>query len=375
MLTTEEPTAAVLVSRALVATSAIDAAYFVTRTVQCPVAALLDEARGRDEASEDSADTTDDMAERGQASTPRPRTSQVAPGDGYSPRPASQSRALESLALALLVDNERGVTGLRVEHGFACWIGTEHGALLFDTGAGGVLVDNARHLGVDLASVSVLVLSHGHYDHTGGVAALVERAGSVRVVAHPAFDGPHRSRSTGTDRDIGLPASARSALDRVAVERRREPLEVLPGVWTTGEIRRVTGEDAGSRLFADPEGLEPDPVPDDQALVLRHRTGLVVVFGCAHAGVQNTLLHVRGMFPGVPVRGVVGGMHLEHAPAGRVEATLAALDELGDALVAPAHCTGVAARRRIQAGLGDRFREVVVGSRLELCPDGAWGQG
>jgi len=279
---------------------------------------------------------------------------------------------VERVSLRILVDDEPGAPGLLTEHGFACWVETDRGAVLFDTGLGDALLPNALALGVDPSRADALVLSHGHHDHTGGLARLAELFPVPRVVAHPAFDGPHRSRSTGADRDIGIPEPSRRALAGATVERRREPAAVLPGVWVTGEIPRVTGEDVGGAFFLDADGRSPDPLLDDQALIVRHRAGLVFVLGCAHAGVLNTIRHGRRLFPGVPVVGIVGGMHLSRASAARLDSTTRELAALDGALVAPAHCTGLGARRALHAALGERYHHAVVGTGLRLGADGGW---
>ncbi len=276
------------------------------------------------------------------------------------------------LSLRLLVDDEPGAPGLATEHGFACWVETDQGAVLLDTGLADALLRNALALGLDLTRADALVLSHGHYDHTGGLARLAQLLPVPRVVAHPAFDGPHRSRSTGVDRDVGVPEAARSVLARVALERRREPTEVSPGVWATGEIPRVTGEDVGGPFFLDGDGRCPDPLLDDQALIVRHRAGLVFVLGCAHAGVLNTIRYGRHLFPDVPVAGVVGGMHLAAASADRLAATVRELVALDGALIAPAHCSGAGAKRVLHAALGGRYHRATVGAELRLDTAGGW---
>ncbi|MBN2194937.1 MAG: MBL fold metallo-hydrolase [Polyangiaceae bacterium] len=279
---------------------------------------------------------------------------------------------VERLSLRVLVDDAPGEAGLLTEHGFACWVSTDQGAVLFDTGVGGALLPNAARLGVDLGRADALVLSHGHYDHTGGIAPFLAQRRVPLVLAHPAFDGPHYSRSSGDDREVGLPDSARLALAGSALERRSEPSEPLPGLWATGEIPRLTDEDVGGPFFADREGVSPDPLLDDQALIVRHRSGLVILLGCAHSGVINTVRYARRLFPGEAVRAVIGGMHLRNAPSVRIDATLAELIALDEALVGPAHCTGEHPQRALRAGLGGRYRRVVVGSVLELGPAGEW---
>ena len=281
---------------------------------------------------------------------------------------------VESLRLLLLVDDEPGLPGasLVVEHGFSCWVETDSGRVLFDAGQGRAVVANAEQLAVRLEDADAVVLSHGHYDHTGGLALLPGQLPIRRVVAHPDFDTSHRGRSAGRDRDIGIPEAAALALLRTNVQRRREPSEVIPGVWATGEIPRVTDEGPGGAFFRDALGHDPDPIVDDQALLVRHITGLVLLLGCAHAGVVNSLRYARALFPGEPLIGVVGGMHLRHATSRRIERTAAELAAGSTGIVAPAHCTGDEARRRLMNRMPHRYCHVGVGSSLELDRNGDW---
>ena len=289
-----------------------------------------------------------------------------------TPPSRSAGQRVRDVRLRVLIDDEPGAPGLLVEHGFALWVETELGRVLFDTGHTGAFVANAQRLGVELTGADVVVLSHGHYDHTGGLTQLLDVLPQVRIVAHPSFDGAHRARSTGEDRDVGVPPEARRALQRACLERHAIPVEVSPAVWTTGEIPRTTDEDVGGAFFSDEAGHVPDPLLDDQALIVRHRAGLVVILGCAHAGVVNTLRQVRQLFPLERVAGVVGGMHLRHASPSRVEATLSELRAEQAALIAPAHCTGQSAQAALVEAVGSRYRRLVVGSGLRLDDTGQW---
>ncbi|MBN2022961.1 MAG: MBL fold metallo-hydrolase [Pirellulales bacterium] len=271
----------------------------------------------------------------------------------------------EDLKITMLVDNTVCRADLLAEHGLACWIEADGHRVLFDTGQGRVLRWNARHLGVDLATTEAIVLSHGHFDHSGGLRSVLEQVARCPVFLHPAATQTRYSRGASPPhRGIGLSSYDHHAL----TQRQRDlvwtssPTEVVPGVWVTGEIpRRNNVEDAGGPFFLDPECTQPDLLPDDQALYIETPQGTVVVLGCAHAGVANTLDYVSELAGGRPLCAVIGGLHMAKASPNRKQAAVEALLRHPLQLVAPAHCTGLDAQVELQAVLGPRWRACTVG--------------
>jgi 7,8-dihydropterin-6-yl-methyl-4-(beta-D-ribofuranosyl)aminobenzene 5'-phosphate synthase len=257
--------------------------------------------------------------------------------------------------IAVLADNTVAARGVQGEHGLAFWIDTGEHCLLFDTGQGLVLADNARALHLDLDAVDTIVLSHGHYDHTGGlVAVLRETDGRVTVHAHPDALLPKYRQGEAGVRDIGMPEPCRAAVlgERCRFAPSRQSAEVAPGMRTTGEIPRRHPEEApGEAFWRDPEGRETDLLRDDQALFMETAQGTVVLLGCAHAGVINTLEHVRGLTAGRPIRAVLGGLHLRAAGEERLRWTTLALRRFEIDLLVPMHCTG----QQAVAALGAAF--------------------
>ncbi len=277
---------------------------------------------------------------------------------------------LHTIRVTVLVDNIANGNDLIAEHGFSCLIEADGHRILFDTGAKDALSKNSKSLGVDLSELDALVLSHGHYDHTGGLAAIVHRLGLLNVIVHPNILGPHRSRRTGHDRDIGTPRASRAALDLLHCMFQQSAVEVVDGIWTTGEIPRTTPETHSTGLYIDSAGIQPDLVLDDMALVLRHQQGLVVLLGCAHAGVPDTLAWVSQMFPGEPLLGLLGGTHLDGATSEAISAVTQVLQRSPLRFVAPGHCTGDAAKQALLTAFGTCYRHVCVGMQLDINVDG-----
>jgi 7,8-dihydropterin-6-yl-methyl-4-(beta-D-ribofuranosyl)aminobenzene 5'-phosphate synthase len=279
------------------------------------------------------------------------------------------------------VSPESGVPdALIAEPGFSALVrvavGGRERTILFDTGVSpGGMVENMRRLGIDPGEIEVIVLSHGHWDHvTGmeGLAAALGRAG-LPVMIHPEFWSRRRISFPGLD-PAELPATSRSALEEMGftIVEERQPSFLLDGaVLITGEVDRTTTFETG---FRGHEALrdgswQADPlILDDQALVVRVRDrGLVVLTGCGHAGIINTVRYVRRLTGLDEVAAVVGGFHLNgpmFEPV--IEPTVEAFADLAPGLLAPAHCTGWKAVHRLAASFPDAFVMPTVGTTITV---------
>jgi 7,8-dihydropterin-6-yl-methyl-4-(beta-D-ribofuranosyl)aminobenzene 5'-phosphate synthase len=274
------------------------------------------------------------------------------------------------LVLTILADNQvdRG-DGLLAEHGFCLLVAGRDSRMLLDTGQTDVCLRNASRLGVDLSDVKTVVLSHGHYDHGGGLAALTSHLGKLDVYLHPAAFAAKYARCPGSaeDRHIGLRYDA-DTLTRMGATVHAEAgvQELGPELLITGEIPRATPFEEAARDFwvKGNDRFHPDPLQDDQALVLRTADGLVVLLGCTHAGVINTLNHAVKLTGDKRIRAVIGGLHLASASQQQIEQTVTALKELGVEQLVACHCTGFLARMRLHVAFGDQFVNGTVGLRL-----------
>ncbi len=248
----------------------------------------------------------------------------------------------------------------------------EHGEtrVLFDAGYSDVLTRNAAAMGEDLTRLDWVALSHGHLDHTWGLDALIrlqllatERGRRVprpRLAAHPAA---LESRSCHGLPQIGATLTWDKAARHFETVPEPGPRELAPGLTFLGEIPRLLDFEAAPPMGSREDG-SPDLVPDDTALACDTPSGLVVLTGCAHAGVCNTVAHARAVTGRERVRAVIGGLHLLDAPAPRLAATAAWLAALDLECLAPCHCTDLAAK--IALAQACPVREIGVGSLLEF---------
>ncbi|MFH1149097.1 MAG: MBL fold metallo-hydrolase [Actinomycetota bacterium] len=257
--------------------------------------------------------------------------------------------------VTILADNIAGPPVFKGEHGLSILVEVDGRSFLWDCGQSDVAVQNARLLGIDLREIEGIGISHGHLDHTWGLPAVLAASGPKTVHMHPDAYEPRYAKFGETRHFIGIQVR-REVLQAGGLEFNAAPVEVMPGVTMTGEIPRVTDfEGPEPMLFIRKDAeLVPDPFTDDQALVVDTPDGAVVITGCAHAGLVNTLKHV-GETHG-RVKAVIGGTHLGMgAPLEKAEKTMDYLEEIAPDRIVACHCTGTVVTSRMLDRFGDRF--------------------
>jgi len=261
--------------------------------------------------------------------------------------------------------------GFVAEWGLSILVEVDGTKILMDTGMSFSAAYNAQLLGIDLKSIDTIVLSHGHADHTGGLREVLKIKGEVEVIAHPDIWAPKYVRRDGEKEEQynGIPFS-RVELESLGARFNlaKEPIHITEHVMTTGEIPMLSSyEDIEDNLFVK-EGsvLQPDKLADDLALVIDTEFGLVVILGCAHRGIVNTLRHAQNLTGKELVYAAIGGTHLFRASDERIERTIADLKDMGIQRMGVSHCTGFYASARLAREFGDIFFLNNAGTRLTL---------
>jgi len=259
------------------------------------------------------------------------------------------------------------------EHGFSAFIEMDKGDYLFDTGSGRSIVANSLILNKDLRSIRKIFLSHGHYDHTGGLSEVLKMKGKVDVHAHPHIFLDRIAILKEEDREIkrfiGIHYKKRY-LESLGANFvfNTDFIEVEKGLFLTGEVPRKTPfEKPDTRLFIEVDGkTTQDIFLDDQSLILDTDRGMVLILGCAHSGMINIINHVINKMGKEKFHAILGGTHLDFLTPEQLEESINVLKKMKIDKIGVSHCTGMRAAFRLHQEFGDRFFYGCVGSVLEV---------
>ena len=273
--------------------------------------------------------------------------------------------------LTVLCENTVPRPGLLGEHGFSSYVELPSGNILFDTGQGAGLIPNALRLDKNLHAISQVVLSHGHNDHTGGLLSFLDAHGPCDIIAHPDVLSerfwwlPYGSEEKPLS--IGMPWHEAYLTTRGARFRWCTTFtEIAENVFVTGEVPRRCPFEAGDpkmKVLKNGEWV-PDPFLDDYSLVLKTPDGLVIVLGCAHAGLINILEYATATTGQDRIRAIVGGTHLGFSSEDQLRDTIRAIRKYDIELLAVSHCTGQRPVAHLASEFGARFAFGHVGFTL-----------
>ena len=262
------------------------------------------------------------------------------------------------VSVTILVENTTPAANMIGEYGFACLVSVDGSNLLFDTGSNQALFHNSQALDIKLGEISDVVISHGHFDHTGALLALLNEYGDKRIYAHPRLLLPrYFSLNDGSYREIGSP-NTRKQLEQAGAQFiwADTLTEIIPGVYISGEIPKYYEfEDVGGDFRVEVDGqMEKDDLNDDMALIIDRPQGLIIISGCAHAGFLNTIEHASRLTGKTKILAYIGGTHLMSASSSRLDQTVAALKSYDIDRLIVAHCTGFYAAARLFNELGEK---------------------
>ncbi len=273
------------------------------------------------------------------------------------------------MRLICLVDNSvQASSALWGEHGLSFLIETDGGKVLWDTGQSGtVLAHNLEILGLTSISLAAIALSHAHYDHTGGLETALKFFPGTPIYAHPGLFQERYSQGAKGMRPIGLQCRAEDLQQRCELHLSDDPQEIVPGVWTSGGIHhRPFLQGASVRHFVrQGEGFGPDRYEDDMSLILRTGDSFVLLAGCCHAGLRNTVETAHKVYLD-RMSAVVGGTHLADVTLGELSGIITMLEREKTSALYLNHCTGEGALFDLRERLGMRVHPCPAGTIIEF---------
>ena len=265
----------------------------------------------------------------------------------------------------VLTENTVNKRGLLSEHGLSVLVEVNGKRILFDTGQTDVFLQNASQLNVSLDELDAVVLSHGHYDHCGGLQFLKDQEIPVVYMGKGAAFKKLSRENDGGFREIGIPWST-DFIRAVNVKETDGLHEIFPDVFLLSGIPKLADFEGVSPVFYQmkDELASADLMQDEQLLIMRENGKIHVLAGCCHMGFISCLRYIRKYFPKEDFGTVLAGMHLRNVTCERLNATIEAVKELNPECLIPVHCTGTIAIAQMKLTLGDKCRLAEAGSRI-----------
>jgi len=282
---------------------------------------------------------------------------------------------MNEIFVTSLVDNcvthpKHSSKGLLGEHGLSFLINIGKRQILFDTGRGNTISQNANLLGLELSGVEAVVLSHAHGDHTGGLETVLKNTGQVNVYVQPDIFKPKYTIELGKDPVYNVMSKTREEYEALGARFiiRDRVMEIANGIFLLGPIAREKPSDdmrMSNRFVREGTEYKPDPFTDEQVLAINTPQGLVLILGCTHNGLENTIEQANKM-TGKRIAGIVGGLHLCDAEPQKVKKLGLWLQKTGVDFIVCSHCTGLESAAILYSSLGKIVSFNYVGKKIVL---------
>jgi 7,8-dihydropterin-6-yl-methyl-4-(beta-D-ribofuranosyl)aminobenzene 5'-phosphate synthase len=277
----------------------------------------------------------------------------------------------DEVKVTAIIENTSNKPGFYAEHGLSMLIEIiledEITKILMDAGQSTfAFLNNVQRLKIDLTEIDAIVISHGHFDHTGALLDILRKISKkITIIAHPnMFDKKYSSHTRL--RYIGVPFSKEDLQQKGILTLTKTPVKVSQSACTTGEINRISSSPLSNKLLVNKnEMLVKDELFDDQALIVNKKEGFIIIAGCAHSGIINTIYHAQKLANREEVIAIIGGFHLIESSPEVIEETLMVLKTLNLNVVAPCHCSGFLAQKIFSDNL-EGFKLFNTGSTLKL---------
>jgi 7,8-dihydropterin-6-yl-methyl-4-(beta-D-ribofuranosyl)aminobenzene 5'-phosphate synthase len=281
---------------------------------------------------------------------------------------------IEEIKIRFLVENSVYRSKLFAEHGLAVLIDGKTSSegdfsILFDTGqSGDALLHNMKEMELSWNNIDTIILSHGHYDHTGGLEKLLEkRKDPIDIICHPNAMEKKFSVNNKKKRDIGIPFE-QSSLEKLGANFifSKKPTKLKDSMIITGEIERTNDFEKVPARFQKLEGekMVHDYIIDDQSLIINTKDGIIIITGCSHSGIVNIVDYATKVSKSKEIMGVFGGFHLISADYNKINKTIEGLKPFNIEYVGPCHCTGLFAIRSFINEYLMQFRECSTGNEI-----------
>jgi 7,8-dihydropterin-6-yl-methyl-4-(beta-D-ribofuranosyl)aminobenzene 5'-phosphate synthase len=273
------------------------------------------------------------------------------------------------LKLSILCENSvKTFCPAIAEHGFSCYVETDRGNYLFDTGQGLAIKHNSLVLKKNLSELKAIISSHGHCDHIGGLAEALKFSGPKPIYAHPDIFTKHCKVLDGKQIYCGILAN-KNYLEGLGASFifNKEMIEIQPGMYLTGEVPKTNNFENGDKnlmTFDDDGKLIHDPIKDDNTLVFDTKKGLIILFGCAHTGMVNIIDYVAKKLNKNKIYAILGGTHLSPASDEQLTKSIEAIERYQIQHIGVSHCTGLKKAAILSEKFKDKFFFANVGSEF-----------